>query len=279
MEIVRNPELDWPKLVKFREEAAGHVKSKELWDWEYKHADAFFMMDGDKIAGQQSIQPVVWTEDGNQVYHGLSFDVAVHPDYRGIGANKGVGIMMRLARHAITECGCSAYYGFPNANAVHGFMNMGWQNIGQVKLAEESIDSVPAGSTRFIRVKKFVEKPINVPPYNVFKEYGVADLNYRYVSKPGNNYEIFGADGKTEQFIILNTFVDEGKKVVQVMDSVCGKGMIQDVMFLVRDFCMNNGCSEYRYFSLGGTVEKQAWLIFYPNVSDVNMHFGDWDVT
>ena len=275
MQIVKNPELDWDELVTFRREAAAHVKSKELWDWEYKYADAFFMMDGDIIVGQESIQPIVWNCKGSQHYHGLSFDSAVHPGYRG------QGIFSKLVEHAVKECDYDLYYGFANANSIHGFERLGWQNMGQVKLIERLVNSISKNPTRFKEVTLFVEKPLHVENFNAYKEYGVDDLNYRYVFKPGNNYKIFGLDGKTEQFVVLNTFVDERKKVVQLMDSKITHEFIPDVTTVVNNFCLDNGCREYRMFSLEGTVEKQAWLIFYPktNAHDVNMHFGDWDVT
>lgn len=263
----------------------GKTESIRHWRWEFLEnpADGLFVQlawDGDKLVGQYTASPVYMYADGRNITAALSHDTMTDPEYARLGIFRNTAEALYADQK---KEGHFFIYGFPNRNSIHGFIkHLQWQRIMTVPVHVRPIRMIK-NISRYLsagmRVSQKEESILNVAslPYDksgvynlrIEKEFGnwadelwkscrnqhrlwvVRDrnyLNWRYVLKPENQYNIVSAweDDKPIGYVVF-AFIDMNfGKSVFVMDFVTDlnyKGAAELLLSSVINAAHENACA------------------------------------
>lgn len=135
-----------------------------------------------------------------------SCDTATHPDARGRGLFK---TCITALRDQLSEG--EIFFGYPNANSMHGFAKLGWVERGMLDAYAALLPSF-SGDRAITEVRKF---DVSFDQFasrmtrlgTVCIERSSAYLNWRYLSHAGSPYSAFAymADGRPEGYVVVRT--------------------------------------------------------------------------
>lgn len=235
----------------------------EEWRWLFRDNPAgqgiFSLADHDgKVVGQYVVIPIRMLVNGEEITSAQSMDTMTHPDYRrqGMFTTLANEVYVELEKRGI-----HAAYGFPNPASHPGFVKkLEWITLIDLPfrarplkpgaiLAEKfgaasimKAAGAPTGAlfNRMYPMRKFssdsdIRKIEFFSPefdelwnsvagsFNCVVKRDAAYLNWRYVSKPGSDYSIFGAYDETNLltgYSVLTT----------IMQGDVGQGHILDIL-------------------------------------------------
>lgn len=105
--------------------------------WKWKYMDVPFGKplisvadDGGRIVGAQNCWPWLFTYGGRELRAYEIVDTSVHPDYRG------KGLFLKLTTNSVKACNeanADVIFGFPNQNALHGYLKLYYDKVFPVK--------------------------------------------------------------------------------------------------------------------------------------------------
>ena len=234
MEIKDYQSGDEKKILELFEGIFHKSMSIEYWNWRFKDNPVGkimikLMWEGDILAGQYAVSPVILINNREEQLTALSMTTMTHPDYTG----RGVFTMLaeRLYEDESVKNDLKAVWGFPNNNSHRGFVkNLFWHDLYQIPTFSldvlnfaynNKINSAisiansfdPSHENAFISCSEMY-------PVKVLKS--VDYLNWRYVKNPSNKYDIFQLkqDGVSYFIVckIFNSFVENEKKEVDILD-------------------------------------------------------------
>ena len=138
MEIKEANFSDIPRIVKLLKASLGEELPVSEKIWKYKHFENPFgesivllAEENGRLAGVRAFMRWKW-QKGEKLYSCLrAVDTATHPDFRGRG------IFKRLTLKAVEiakDAGDHFIFNTPNDQSRPGYLKMGWQSLGRIKV-------------------------------------------------------------------------------------------------------------------------------------------------
>lgn len=247
------------QLIKNCFENNGLAKNQDQLTWLYVNGPSGYMEccfalgqseDQEALAAMYALFPISF-KIGSQTTLGLqSLDTITDINYRGMG------LFSKLSKTSYSDCADKKYsliYGFPNGNSAHGFFNkLGWHEISEVPFLIQ-----PIRTNYFFKRIPFLSKLLslipdmaimgrkklrteNLKPIDLFNEEAdllwekfsrsisiavqrdSAYLNWRYIHKPHEDYQIQGfyQDGQLAGFIVFTVKSKHGGKIGYIMEMI-----------------------------------------------------------
>lgn len=129
---------DFPAIVALARDSLGWADDDERF-LVWKHQENAFgaspmwvALDGDRVVGFRAFLRWEFFVDGRVVEAVRAVDTATHPEYQGRG------IFTRLTLQALDELraeGIELVFNTPNDKSRPGYLKMGWQEVGQLRIA------------------------------------------------------------------------------------------------------------------------------------------------
>ena len=198
MQIREAKEADIPSIVELLKISLGESlmpKTEAFWRW--KHIDNPFgkspvllAFDNEKLIGVRAFMRWEWVM-GNEVLKAVrAVDTATHPDYQG------KGIFSKLTLQLVEQCekeGLHFIFNSPNKISKPGYLKMGWETLGRMKLFIKPILSLN-GKNKMVDLLKLDERRIESlhtdESNRIITKPTHSFLKWRYESNPNVKYNI-----------------------------------------------------------------------------------------
>jgi len=140
MEFRKSTEQDNPAIVKLLKSALGETSSpKNLNYWIWKHeknpfgkSEVMVSVSEESLSGLRAMMPWVWQAEQHQYKTYRAVDTATHPDFQG------KGIFKKLTQNMVGQLqavGSDFIFNTPNSQSLPGYLKMGWQEWGRIKVS------------------------------------------------------------------------------------------------------------------------------------------------
>ena len=152
MQIREATELDIPEILGVLKASLGETSSKKTEEvWRYKHIDNPFgrslvlvAEEDGALIGVRAFMRWKW-QKGENVYSAFrAVDTATHPNHQGKGVFKKLTLK---ALELAEKNGNHFVFNTPNAQSKPGYLKMGWQEIGKLKVSLKPFFNI--GSKKF----------------------------------------------------------------------------------------------------------------------------------
>lgn len=275
----------------------GKTESFKHWNWEYKknpNKQLFILLatDNDKVVGHYSVIPVKMKIKNEELITSLSLDTMTHEDYRG----KGIfPLLANKLYKEIGKMGIPITYGFPNKYSIKPIIKKcGWFEITDLPIYVLPLNFTNL-INRYIKSRffsKYVGNLLNFLTNLFLKKYKIPNrikihritefdksfddlwnlikkelkigvirdsnyLNWRYIQKPEDNYNIFVIKDKKilKGYIILKTEVRYGLRI----------GLIIDLLTVPSQFNYENYLINYSIFYFKKKRADIITIIMFPH--------------
>lgn len=263
------------------------IYNQAYWDWQYKDLPSgksfvYAAWDGDKIIGYYHVPAYKCSINGEEKLIGNIQDVAVNPNFRG------VGLFRQLAEFANADLDASEVdliYTFPNDKSIRTFLK--YNNFKQVSRVPAYIRPVKAGGILKSKINLFgleqipgwiadqtinlFSKSINIPDASVetateisddletlFTEYNssfenhlVRDkawLDWRYLKSVRGKHHILALreSGKLTAAVVLKEDEMLGNPSLLIMDFAYSKGKEESLLYLINQVRKRQELTDFR---------------------------------
>ena len=252
-------DTDVPEIVKVLKASLGEADlplSEEI--WKYKHVQnpfgrsiALVAVEDEKIIGVRAFMRWEWKIGETSCHTYRAVDTATHPDHRG------KGIFKKLTMKAVEvakEVGGDFIFNTPNDQSRPGYLKMGWQLSGKIKVGLSpswtSFWKLQTGSRdcliSYETSKKELKKLCSdwnlalASGSTLFTPKSPEYLVWRYEENPLQNYEVFAKKG-----IYLAASVKKRRKVKELRIVECifedGKDHLNQVRKVIRKWSSELG--------------------------------------
>ncbi len=204
------------------------------WQWMYRHNpvgrfDISLAVCGEKVVGQSAGVPLVLSHDGQPVQTSRYQHMLVHADFRGHGVF--VKTLVQMGEH-LQEEAVDFVLGFPNANALPGYMKVGGYvylfDIFQYHLDATRGIAAPADgiTTAVDEAPEFTPADVNliaqeVSRFAILNVRSLPYLTWRYHCDSGNRYRIVRAFSGGEQlgFAVVKPYL--AARSIDLLEFIC----------------------------------------------------------
>lgn len=249
--IIREAEnKDIPEIVKVLKASLGTVDlplSEEIWN--YKHqlnpfGESLVLVaeENNRIAGVRAFMRWNW-QKGDKLFKCVrAVDTATHPDFQGKGIFKKLTL---AAVEKAKEEGCHLVFNTPNEKSRPGYLKMGWEKAGKLRVAlkpdfslqwlmkssgcdletSKDLSSVEIEEICDNRNKHFQQTNLFFTPKS--SEF----LSWRYETNPLQKYQVIAKDNfylacylkkrdKLSELRISESLYDQAKKTSSLSDEI-----------------------------------------------------------
>lgn len=269
MNIRKATTADIPAIVELLKSSLGESLLKKTSSiWHFKHEDnpfgASYVLvaeENGQFIGVRAFMSWKWQLENTvwQAYRAV--DTATHPDHQGRG------IFKQLTSQALEEVGVNQdcfIFNTPNEKSRPGYLKMGWEAIGKIKLA-----LVPALFYRMGYVFSFTNYQVKLSDVDLealcvahnerlkakgglFTPKSAAYLNWRYTINPMQSYTVLtGKNWYVALYVKKHRYFSELRlaEVIGANDTKARK----EIRRVVSKFAAQNGCL------LMSTTEKELF--------------------
>ena len=226
---------DVPEIVRVLKASLGEADlslSEEIWN--FKHVQnpfgksiALVAVEQEKIIGVRAFMRWEWKKGETSFHTYRAVDTATHPDHRGKGIFKALTLR---AVEVAKEIGGDFIFNTPNDQSRPGYLKMGWQISGKIKVGLKpswySFWKSWTGSQDYLISHKTSEKELKElcigwnlelsSGLSLFTPKSPEYLTWRYEQNPLQNYEVFSQNG-----IYLAASVKKRRKIKELRIVEC----------------------------------------------------------
>jgi N-acetylglutamate synthase-like GNAT family acetyltransferase len=214
MQIREATEANIPAIVELLKISLGESlmpKSEAFWRW--KHVENPFgvspvllAFEGEQLIGVRAFMHWQW-QQGERTYRAVrAVDTATHPNFQGKGIFKK--LTLQLVEQC-TETGVDFIFNTPNKSSKPGYIKMGWQSLGKMKVYSKVVLSMTKQSKAFVHEfalrnnSKLVINLDHLPSTGISTKRSSSFLHWRYQTNPNAAYCSFGGSSGSNSYLTI----------------------------------------------------------------------------
>ena len=197
-------------------------KSIANWTWKHEHnpfgkSEVMVSAGDNSLSGIRAMMPWVWQAGQQQFQTYRAVDTATHPDFQGKGIFKK--LTQNMVGH-LQSVGSDFIFNTPNSQSLPGYLKMGWQEWGRIK-----VSIIPYFLIRFLSSNTsnqgigIEETEILCSQWNemqartgrLFTPKSPAYLRWRYLDNPVIDYHCHA-----DQDFFIAAYIKRHKKFVEL---------------------------------------------------------------
>jgi N-acetylglutamate synthase-like GNAT family acetyltransferase len=206
MTIRRAIESDVPSIIRLLKQSLGESlmpKSESFWKWKHElnpfgQSPTLLSFEGKELVGVRAFMRWQW-QQGSKIFRAVrAVDTATHPQYQG------KGIFKNLTLQLVDQCkyeDVDFIFNTPNKNSLPGYLKMGWQRAGRLKICIQPnfklsgrIDDFETAYSWHSQKSKLERFNNQLSEHRLRTHYSNKFLQWRYGNNPNVNYYTFYDD-------------------------------------------------------------------------------------